>query len=164
MGKEAAYTSIKQIPAGFKTFQLGSLNLDWGGGKYNLSTKYLKEQGTDNLIYDEFNQDLAEQCKNWRIACVNKVSSVTVFNVLNVIQKKAERATLLKRINNYCNHQYDYFGEYPVVIFQIYEGNRSGVPSKKTVQNNMKTSEYLPEIATAFPEWEPQRKKNYIIL
>jgi len=164
MGKEAAYTSIKQIPAGFKVFQLGYQNLDWGGGKYDLATWHMRNEGTYNVVYDEFNQSPERQTMAWRVVTREKTSSVTVFNVLNVIQSKSERATLLKRINKYCNYQKKRFNEYPVVIFQIYEGNRSGIPSTKTVQNNMKTAAYLPEIQKAFPKWEPQRQGNFIIV
>jgi len=164
MGKEAAYTSIKQIPAGFKVFQLGYLNLDWGGGKYDLATQYLRKHGTYNLVYDEYNQSYNDTSDNWLTARDKKVSSVTVFNVLNVIQDNVERDTLLNRINKFCDQKKKSHGEYPVVIFQIYEGNRSGVPSTKTVQNNMKTADYLPEIRKAFPKWEPQRQCNFIIV
>jgi hypothetical protein len=52
----------------------------------------------------------------------------------------------------------------PFVIFQIYEGNKSGKPSKKTVQTNMRTADYIPEIQQVFPEWEVQRQGNFLIV
>ena len=163
MGKEAAYTSIKQIPAGFKKYELGSVNLDWGGGKYDLATRYLKKHNTHNFVYDEYNQTEEEYTRNWELANRFITDSVTVFNVINVINKK-ERLTLYKRINKFCNDHKKRFNSYPVVIFQVYEGNRSGVPATRTVQNNMKTAAYLPEIQKAFPKWEPQRQGNFIIV
>ena len=164
MPQESAYTSLNQIPAGFKTFKLRGRNLDWGGGKFDKATQYLKKDRVYNFVYDEYNRSLDENVYSW-VRCKNeRTNSVTVFNVLNVIQDKKEREQLLKRISLFCKEQREKFNHDPVVIFQVYEGNRSGQPSEDTVQNNMKVNEYIPEIQAVFPDWEVQRQGNYIIV
>ena len=159
MPKESAYTSIKQIPAGFKKFQLGKRNMDYGGGKYDVATNYLKKHGTENLVIDPYNRNKNHNFNVIHDMAITPVQSITLMNVLNVIQSKAERAKVLNTIKVMVDNQDD-----PVVIIQIYEGDKSGKPSKKTVQTNMKTADYIPEIQKVFPEWEVQRQGNFLIV
>jgi len=164
MPKESAYTSLNQIPAGFKAFEFGVNNLDIGGGKYDTASDYLAEQyGTINLVYDEFNRSKSHNNMVLQVAINTQLDSITVFNVLNVIQSKKERRELLKGLQELMNEQWRNGAE-PVIIFQVYEGDRTGKPSKKTVQTNMKTVDYIPEIQKVFPEWEVQRQGNYLIV
>ena len=90
----SAKSSIKQIPAGFKIvdkyfgWKSNTVNLDIGGGKYDLMTEALKEKGVTNLVYDPFNRDLTH---NMKILCTledSSVDTVTMFNVLNVIKER----------------------------------------------------------------------------
>lgn len=164
MGKESAYTSLRQIPAGFKKFEFGKINLDWGGGKYDLAKDYLCTRGTYNFVYDKYNRTPTHNMETTITVRSHKTETVTVFNVLNVIQTKKERTELLRAIKRFCKEQKKFHQNDPVVIFQVYEGNRSGVPSKNTVQTNMKTAAYIPEIQSVFPEWEVQRQGNFIIV
>jgi len=160
MPKESAYTSLKQIPACFKAFELGQTNLDIGGGKYDIGTEYLKKHGTTNMVYDPFNRPDKHNGKVWHKARMKGVDSITVSNVLNVIQSKDERKHLIEFAKTNSEHR----GKNSTIIFQIYEGDRSGIPSKTTVQNNMKTADYIQEIQEVFPEWEVQRQGNFIIV
>jgi len=164
MPQESAYTSINQIPAGFKQFKLGKRNLDWGGGSYDKATRYLRRSGTTNLVYDKFNRTIPENVHALSYAECSGVNSITVFNVLNVIQDKKERKALLRDIKKTCDRVSEFGQEVPVIIIQIYEGDRSGIPSKKTVQTNMRTVDYIPEIQAEFPGWEVQRQGNFLIV
>ena len=54
----SAKTSIPQIPALFKhkDVTFGKTNIDIGGGKFDLATNFLAEQGTKNYVFDPNNR------------------------------------------------------------------------------------------------------------
>ncbi len=56
---ESADTSINQIASGLKYIAknlYSNINLDYGGGKYDRGTIYLKDFNIENFIYDPFNR------------------------------------------------------------------------------------------------------------
>ena len=90
----SAKTSLKQIPAGFKivdkyfTWYQGTVNLDIGGGKYDLMTEALKEKGVTNLVYDPYNRSMKHNADVVNtVLRIKGVETVTIFNVLNVIRE-----------------------------------------------------------------------------
>ena len=165
MGKESAYTSLNQIPAGFKKFEIGRRNLDVGGGKFNTATKYLKKHGTINLVLDPYNRSKLHNERILEMLPFQFINTITCLNVLNVIQDKGERKETLQVIRDVVDEHLDYTDDcHPVVIFQFFEGTKSGKASKTTSQTNMKTVDYIPEIQEMFPEWEVQRWSNFLIV
>ena len=56
----SAKTSINKnkVPALFKlaVFKPDTVNLDYGGGKFDTATEYLKKFNVTNLIYDPYNR------------------------------------------------------------------------------------------------------------
>lgn len=147
-----AVTCLKQIPALFKKipWEFGKFNLDIGGGKYDLGTEYLKEKfHVSSVVYDPFNRPAAENevilnqifdphCLRW--------STVTIANVLNVIEDEDDRAQILR-----IAHQALCSGG--KVYISIYEGDKSGVgkvTSTGSYQRNLKTREYLKEVLEYF--------------
>lgn len=167
MPEAAAYTSTRQVPAAYKDPNLvhvfkNGINLDWGGGKYDDASKYLLTQlNCTNLIYDPYNRTNDHNNTILNIVALGKLTSITCLNVLNVIQDPAERNQLLLDIKQ----QACYNPNIKAVLFQIYEGNKSNIPSTgKTTQNNKPTKEYLPEILAHFPEtlWHTTTKQNTI--
>ena len=54
----SAKTSIKQVPALFKNknVKFGETNIDIGGGRFDLATDYLAEQGVRNMVFDPYNR------------------------------------------------------------------------------------------------------------
>ncbi len=54
----SAKTSIRQIPALFinKNVEFGETNIDIGGGRFDLATDYLRENGTTNYVFDPYNR------------------------------------------------------------------------------------------------------------
>ena len=158
-------TSIKQIAAVFKKPEIfdlkeGSVNLDIGGGKFDLGTDYLRnERGIENLVFDKFNRspEHNEEVLN-RIRETGGADSATAANILNVIEEPEARKRVIQQ-------SYDYTREGGKVFFQVYEGSGTGVGrgTTKGWQNNKKTSEYLPEIEGIFGEGNVQRKGNIII-
>jgi hypothetical protein len=158
-------TSIKQIAAVFKKPEIfdlkeGSVNLDIGGGKFDLGTDYLRnERGVENLVFDKFNRspEHNEEVLN-RIRGTGGADSATAANILNVIEEPEARKRVIQQ-------SYDYTREGGKVFFQVYEGSGTGVGRETTKgwQNNKKTSEYIPEIEGIFGEGNVQRKGNIII-
>lgn len=147
----SAETSInsKRVPAGFKKimFLPNSLNLDYGGGKYDTATEYLATMGATNIIYDPFNRS-EDWNKRAIYACIDSggADSCTLFNVLNVIMEKWVRISVLHKIRRYLKKGA------PIYI-TVYEGDKSGVGKVtcKGYQMNAKTEEYLEEIRMVFP-------------
>lgn len=142
-------TCVKQIPALFKSpfFDLkeNTVNLDIGGGKYNLGTEYLKAyKNVTNLVYDPYNRSI-EHNNNIFSLIKNGIDSISIANVLNVIQEYDVRTEIIK-------HAYDILSIGQKIYFQIYEGDRSGVgiETKNGFKNNLKTSAYIPEIEKIF--------------
>lgn len=167
MPASSAYTSTRQIPASFKKFEnypifSNGTNLDWGGGKYDDASLYLQDQlNCTNLIYDPYNRTNDHNNSILNIVALGKLTSITCLNVLNVIQDPAERNQLLLDIKQ----QACYNPNIKAVLFQIYEGNKSNIPSTgKTTQNNKPTKEYLPEILAHFSNdsWHTTTKQNTI--
>jgi hypothetical protein len=169
MAQEAAYTSVHQIPSFFKSNEFEKIVekhniriiLDVGGGKYDDATLFLKHnKDIINLVYDPFNRPLQENEQNLTIfqdvqvpkklqmgaGIVDDVNPehsykmVTCLNVLNVIRDDIEMDGVIK----FCAKQ-----NCPAV-FQIYQGDRSGRKSTKTVQRNQKTKDYVALINKHF--------------
>jgi len=165
MPKESAYTSQNQVSKTFTTFELGKKNLDFGGGKYDTGTEYLNQHGTRNYVYDPFNRNKEHNDMVTNVFNKKKFDTITLCNVLNVIKSKEERRAVLRTIRLMGIGQMLDHDVHPVIIFQVYEGNKSGIPSTgKTTQNNMKTADYIEEIKSVFPQWEVQQQGNFLIV
>ena len=153
----SAGTSLKQIPALFKKmkFAKGSTNIDIGGGKYDLATKYVEAQGARNIVFDPFNRT-----SEHNLDAFNKIKAqgdtATVANVLNVIAEKGARENvILQAAKAIKSNGTAYFG--------IYEGSKTGVGAKtsKGWQNNKATADYIDEVKKYFGN--VTRKGNVII-
>jgi len=147
MSENAAYTSVNQIPALFSNhssmFPVGSVVLDFGGGKYDKATDLLASNGITNLVYDPFNRD-----EKHNAAVINRVNTsgcdyIVCLNVLNVVEAP-ERAAIMDEIKTMVTP------ETKEIIFQVYEGDRSGNASETTVQQNLVAPAYIEEIADVF--------------
>lgn len=164
MSKESAYTSLNQVPAIFKKYELGRVNLDLGAGKFDKGTDYLAEHGTENLPIDSNHYPPAHNATMMGRALTEKLNSITCCNLLNVLQNKKEREQIYYDIRIILKHQKRIFKNTPIIFFQMFEGDKSGKASETTVQTNMKTAAYIPEIQKEFPEWEVQQEKNVLIV
>ena len=148
----SAKTSINstRIPAIFKhpaiKWQAGTRNLDWGGGRYDTATEYLKGLGVLNAIYDPYNREAAHNAK---VLAEAPYDSATVSNVLNVVQGAENRKNIIK-------DALDYVKEGGIIYIKVYEGNRSGTgkitKQGSCWQENRKTSSYADELK----EFKPQ--------
>lgn len=140
----SAKTSLNQVSAGHKKIKWkpGTVNLDWGGGKSNMGTEYLKnEHDVTNYVYDPFNRSDSENAK----ALKSNPDTITNHNVLNVIKEDAVIIEMMKEWKKISSAK--------TIYITVYEGNRSGEgkPTSKGYQRNMKLADYLPLIQQVFP-------------
>lgn len=141
-------TSRKQIPAGFKKIDWipGSINFDYGGGKYDLGSEFLATLDVLNLVFDPYNRSEAHNHLSMVIAN-NHATTSTSFNVLNVIKEKKWRRAAIAS----CRLDHT-----QTIYFGVYEGNRSGVAGRShkkhdNWQNNRRLRSYLPEVRSVYP-------------
>lgn len=155
-----------KLPAIFKavSFPVGSLVLDYGGGKEeaaNIAQEYLDQFDCIEALYDPYNQtkqhnrEVVKECRENGGADIALCS-----NVLNVIKEPEVRLDVLQKIANLTKPS----GK---VYITVYEGNGTG-DGKVTKQNkdsndgswqnNMKTVGYLEEIRQVFPDAKSKGK------
>jgi hypothetical protein len=157
----SAKTSGNRLAGGFKkiTWFTGTVNLDLGGGKYDKGTEYLThlirfpglgiDKGVKNVIYDPYNRDYLFNTEGVGLILESKADTVTCFNVLNVINDKLERFTVI--------HQaYMALKPMRIAYFTVYEGDKSGVGKETRCgwQENRKLETYVSEIEKVFPATE----------
>ncbi len=150
----SANTSInsKKVPAIFHKVQWrkNDLNLDYGGGKYDTASEYLKTQGAVNFVYDPYNRSAVHNNKVYDL--LEYFTTCTISNVLNVIKEKEVRIAILKKLS------FKLKPGTPVFI-TVYEGDKSGIgkeTKKDCYQTNMRLKDYVPEVQEAFSSVEIQ--------
>ncbi len=150
MNSKITSINSSKLPAIFKLvkFQPGTINLDFGGGKFDNVTEYLAQQDVTNLVYDKFNRSASHNNDVLRQVKSNGgADTVTCSNVLNVIAEPDARLAVIKN----CLKCLKPSG---TCYFTVYEGNGSGEgnsnPNRKSHQTNMKTADYIPEIEQVF--------------
>jgi hypothetical protein len=156
-------TSCNRVPTGIKHLaerrDYVSCNLDYGGGRYDTATKYLEGFGIENHVYDPYNRSAEHNTE----VLSHEYDSVTLLNVLNVIESPQERIDVIR----------DAYGKIKegIMIIQIYEGNKSGfgtISKKQTYQGNRKADFYVEEVKEALDGeiniWHMDRKKKFIII
>lgn len=149
----SAKTSIKQVPAGFSIvakyfgWQPNSVNLDIGGGKYELMTEELSKKRVINLVYDPYNRSLEHNLKIVNNIREISVDTVTVFNVLNVIKERFIQLEVLYLAKSALKD-----GGY-IFVRSTYKNPAkvSGVTKKGTFQHYKTQKEYLEIVKEIFP-------------
>lgn len=147
----SANTSINsaKLPAIFSmvNFKPETINLDYGGGKFDNATAALEGKGVTNLIYDPYNRSSGHNKDV--IDTVRKnggADTVTCSNVLNVIKEPEARKVVIKNI-------YSLLKNNGTAYFTVYEGTGKGNegPTRSGYQLNKKTGDYVEEISSVFP-------------
>ena len=121
----SAATSINssKLPAVFKMvdFERGSVNLDYGGGKFDNAAEYLSSQyGATNLVYDKYNRTSEHNREVLSLVRKNGgADTVTCSNVLNVIAEEPERLAVLRNCKRFLKPGGKCY-------ITVYEGNGSG--------------------------------------
>ena len=152
----SARTSLKQIPAGFKIvdkyfgWKPDTINLDIGGGKYDLMTDALKEKGVDNLIFDPYNRSQKHNNDMLMICRQFGANTVTIFNVLNVIKEYEIQIAVLNLALEALNNN----GMVFVRSTYMNPNKASGVTKSGTFQHYLTQKEYLEIVKKVFPNAE----------
>lgn len=148
----SAKTSLNQVPAGFKIvdkyfgWKPFTNNLDIGGGKYDLMTQKLAEKSVVNLIYDPYNRS---ELHNYNVLPTLKdvlVDTVTIFNVLNVIQEREIQMKVIHMAYGTLKT-----GGY-VFVRSTYmnHAKASGMTKSGTFQHYLMQSDYLEMVKEVF--------------
>lgn len=146
-------SSIKQVPAGFRIVDTlfgwtpDTINFDIGGGRYDLLTKALAEKGVKSFIYDPFNRTMFENETAIEICADGKSDTVTIFNVLNVIQERDVQEQILSQAENALKTG-------GIVYVRSTYRNPKGVSAETksgTFQHALSQKDYLEIVKTVFP-------------
>ncbi len=154
-------TSINssRLPAIFNmvSFEPETVNLDYGGGKFDNVAEYLTQYDVVNLVYDPYNR--TSEHNSEVIGLIREhggADTATLSNVLNVIKEPEVRINVLKNISKLLKSD-------GTLYITVYEGTGKGNegPTKSGYQLNKKTADYLEEIQQVFPD--AKRKGKLII-
>lgn len=146
----SANTSINsnKLPAIFKLvkFNPDTINLDYGGGKFDNATEYLKEKCVTNLIYDPYNRTAEHNTNVLNTIWGNGgADTCTLSNVLNVVKEKNIRVEILENIKELLKPN-------GTLYITVYEG--TGLADERVTkagyQLNRKTKDYLEEVKSVF--------------
>ena len=149
----SASTSINKnkVPAIFKKidwYRHGSevKNLDYGGGKYDTATEYLRKTwSVENFIYDPYNRG---KLFNDFTLKQTPYDTATLSNVLNVVLEEEARLFILNHIKTLLKPT-------GVLHITVYEGSRTGIATVNSKRNicqlNRPLRDYLDEVKKVFP-------------
>lgn len=164
---DSAATSQNQLPGGVKAvteiLKPGTINLDYGGGRYDQAVEYLKQVEVMNLVFDPFNRSKEHNKEVLDIIQeAGGADSCTCCNVLNVIDGDKAKITALKNIKRLVKPG----GK---VYIQTYEGSDKvevqndkgktvkrpsgvGKTTTKGWQENKETKAYIPIVKEVFDD------------
>ena len=143
---KSATTSIKKkVPFLSRILQEyyaseGDVVLDYGGGKYDTATDFLKEFGITNVIYDPYNREPEE---NAQALAKDDYDFVVLSDVLNVVAEKQIRKEIIQ-------DAWRHLREGGILLVKIYEGDGSLIikvnEKRNSCQLNQDTYFYFWEI------------------
>lgn len=141
------------VPAVFKmvNFEPGTVNLDYGGGRFDNVAEYLVDYDVINLVYDPFNREDAHNREVIKLLWeCDGADSATCANVLNVIKEYDARHQVLVKMKKLMKPG-------APAYFIFYEGSKDDreLGSRETSRGYQlfwKTQDYLEEIQEVFPD------------
>jgi hypothetical protein len=156
----SADTSIPQVAVALRALRehlgkkgKGHVNLDLGGGRYDLGIEFMREKNIANMVYDPFNRDIMHNFDIVERVRGTPPDSVTIPNVLNVVAEKAIQSDIMRQAAKAVKKD-------GTVYIQIYVGDskrvgrvtkeKKGEPS--TWQNNAPLKDYLGVVSEWFDD------------
>jgi len=140
-------TSVNQLPRVFRLvdWKPDTINLDFGGGKFDQGTNFLRTRGVQNVIID-LNRTPEHNTAMRELLSKHPADTATCANVLNVIFEPEVRVNILKEI-------YKYLKPGGSLYLIVYEGDKSGEgrETNKGWQEHRPTASYLSEVKQVFP-------------
>ena len=156
-------TSINsgQLPAVFNMpgVNIGKINLDYGGGKFDNVAEYFQKEGIVNLVLDPFNRS---KDHNYEVILtlrdIGGAYTATCSNVLNVIKEKENRMEVLNNMKKLVRPG-------GTIYITVYEADGSGDEGETAsgYQLRRKTKEYMDEIYEVFPNAKRKGKLITIV-
>ena len=149
ISSSATSVNSSKLPAIFSLvrFQPGSINLDYGGGKFDNAEEFLNDRyDATNLVYDKYNRSSEHNSNVLKEVRKNGgADTVTLSNVLNVIAEPEERLAVLRNCKRFVKPG----GK---VYITVYEGVKGKGPSetKSGYQLNRQTKDYEDELKEVF--------------
>lgn len=151
----SASTSINRskLPKGYSIvgkhigWKEGTTHLDIGGGRFDNAVEHLKTHGVNGFVYDPYNRSQEHNEQVMSAAGNGQSDTVSLFNVLNVIEEPEHHMNALKLAHTSLKPGGQLF-------VGVYEGDKSGqgkVTGKDSYQRNEKLESYLPTIQQVFP-------------
>lgn len=161
-------TSLNQISAGLKKaaqsfIKPDSINVDVGGGKYDLGINHIEQNvpGAKLHVYDPFNRT-TEHNDNVVYQARNKAHYVGLHNVLNVINDEDARREALETVKSFMHPTNG------IAHITIYPGNNSGVgkvtKNGSSWQENRPAKSYMDEISRVFNNHNISFKSGHIVI
>ncbi len=141
----SAATSRPKVPALFNRVgkQLGPVNADVGGGKYDLGTKHLAKFKVKNILWDPFNRSDAHNEAALSNIEGKQADTATCSDVLNVIMEDWARRDVIE----FCESCVKPGGK---CYFSIYKAPKKG-ETRCGWQEGRSLASYLPEVRSVFP-------------
>jgi len=148
---DSAKTARKQVGALLKKgvqrglLKPGTVNLDLGGGPWDLGTEFLAAHGVESHVIDPYNRDdLHNESVALFLGRRGGADTVTLSNVLNVISTQGARREALLTARSMLKPD-------GVILISVYEGDKSGdsCPTRDGWQEHRKLVEYGAEVAAA---------------
>lgn len=128
-----------------KGFKSGTINLDIGGGKYDQMTAFLRSLGVTNFVYDPFNRTTEHNANAVAKAAHGRADTVTISNVLNVVQEEAQQRRILMQ----AVEALKVGGE---VRIGVYKSAKAGeLAGRESYQHGASLKSYLPMVQEFFP-------------
>jgi len=151
----SAATSINKskLPKGYTAvgthfgWEKGTTHLDIGGGRFDNAIEHLAGHGVTAHVYDPYNRSEEHNAEVLKHAGNGKSDTVSLFNVLNVIEEPENHLSALRLAHSSLKPN----GK---LYIGVYEGDRSGKgrqTGKDAYQRNEKLDTYLPTIRQVFP-------------
>lgn len=140
-------------------FEPGTVNVDYGGGRFDNAADYLSDKDVVNIVLDPFNRSKGHNREGINLIREHGgADTATCSNVLNVIKEPQNRIQVLENIKSLVKPG-------GTVYIYIHEGNKDDVegPTRNGYQLNKKTDKYLDEVRQIFPNAQQKGKSQLII-
>jgi len=146
-------TSVNQLPGVFKRveWEPKTINLDYGGGKFDRATEFLKGKDVLNLVFDPFNRAAEHNREIINTLKGRKADTATIANVLNVIKEPEIRKQVLNKVKSLVKPG----GSVYISVYRG-KGGAPGIPTTRGWQENRPIKTYLDEVTSVFSSAEIQ--------
>lgn len=138
----------------------GTINIDYGGGRFDNVAEYLMEYDVINLVLDPFNRS-SEHNKEVieTLRAAGGADTGTCANVLNVIKEQSNRMQVLKNLKALVKPG----GKIYIIVYEDTKNAHLGEgETTNGYQLRRKTKDYMGEILSVFPNAQLMNEKGRV--